>query len=442
MGRTKAEKRAEMAMEAIRPLHPSEVRRAEQLYASIRACKGSAWCSACGHVMEGSEWIEKEGKAVRCPHCGARLKVVKSRQTVDNEKYYYQHVGVINGLQYIRTFLVERKARKGCESSYWMGECVRVFIDGEGRKVYFARTRYSGMFCDLWNFNSELGLKRVERYCYRLGGETNKNPILIPEVRRNGLLKLDKGFKALTQIEEILTNPKAETLLKAGWTELWQGCVSGEYDHFVMRHWATIRIALRRGWRPSSLKVWSDLLGMLEGNGKDLRNPVFVCPDNLQEAHDRELEESERRIERERAEARKREKQERLETLARLMEGGKADKDYVEGRSPWLGWRLEKEGVTLVVLGSIKEFFEEGEEMHHCVFSASYYDLKKHPFSLILGARVDGKRTETVEVSVDNWKVVQCMGKYNKPSAYHDTILGLVKGSMAELRKLAPNRAV
>ena len=49
------------------------------------------------------------------------------------------------------------------------------------------------------------------------------------------------------------------------------------------------------------------------------------------------------------------------------------------------------------VLESVQEYLEEGKALHHCVFTNEYY-LKEQ--SLILSARIDGKRIETIEVSL------------------------------------------
>ena len=62
--------------------------------------------------------------------------------------------------------------------------------------------------------------------------------------------------------------------------------------------------------------------------------------------------------------------------------------------------------------------------MHHCVFSASYYNI---PDSVILSARdKDGRRIETIEFSLTQGKVVQSRGVCNKNTEFHDRIVSLV----------------
>ena len=69
--------------------------------------------------------------------------------------------------------------------------------------------------------------------------------------------------------------------------------------------------------------------------------------------------------------------------------------------------------------------------MHHCVFSNEYY-LKAD--SLILSATIDGKRIETIEISLKTMKVVQSRGVCNKNTEHHDQIVNLVNKNMKLIR--------
>ena len=84
------------------------------------------------------------------------------------------------------------------------------------------------------------------------------------------------------------------------------------------------------------------------------------------------------------------------------------------------------------MLESVAEFAEEGTAMHHCVWSNEYY-LKKD--SLILSATIDGKRIETVEVSLKTFEVVQCRGLCNENTEYHDRIIALVNKNANLIRE-------
>ena len=77
--------------------------------------------------------------------------------------------------------------------------------------------------------------------------------------------------------------------------------------------------------------------------------------------------------------------------------------------------------IAVRVLESVKEIIMEGKAMHHCVGTNGYY---KKADSLILSATIDGKRIETVEVSLSQLKVIQSRGVCNKQTEYHDKSCG------------------
>ena len=73
--------------------------------------------------------------------------------------------------------------------------------------------------------------------------------------------------------------------------------------------------------------------------------------------------------------------------------------------------------------------------MHHCVFANEYWNVQKHPDSLILSAKDrHGNRLETVEVNMKTWSIVQSRGLLNDQSERHDEIIELVKENMYKLK--------
>ena len=89
-------------------------------------------------------------------------------------------------------------------------------------------------------------------------------------------------------------------------------------------------------------------------------------------------------------------------------------------------------GIEIQPLKTIREVWEEGEAMHHCVFKMGYY---KHDHTLLLSARKAGKRLETIEVNTESWKVVQSRGLQNQRTKDHDKILDLLKANMNKLQR-------
>ena len=83
---------------------------------------------------------------------------------------------------------------------------------------------------------------------------------------------------------------------------------------------------------------------------------------------------------------------------------------------------------------TIKEFYDEGEAMHHCVFTNKYYSKDG---CLIIGARVNGERAETIEVNTKEWRIMQCRGKHNQDSQYHEAIMEAMTNNINKYRRMA-----
>jgi hypothetical protein len=68
--------------------------------------------------------------------------------------------------------------------------------------------------------------------------------------------------------------------------------------------------------------------------------------------------------------------------------------------------------------------------MHHCV--GFYYNK---PNSLILSAKINGKRIETIEVCLSDYRLVQSRGLQNVHTRYHKRIVRLMENNMQEIIK-------
>ena len=99
---------------------------------------------------------------------------------------------------------------------------------------------------------------------------------------------------------------------------------------------------------------------------------------------------------------------------------------FKELKSKFFGIYFTDGTIQVHVLESVREHLEEGVSMHHCVFSNEYY-LKED--SLILSATIEGKRIETIEVSLKSFEVVQSRGVCNKNTEYHEQIVNLVNAN-------------
>lgn len=103
-------------------------------------------------------------------------------------------------------------------------------------------------------------------------------------------------------------------------------------------------------------------------------------------------------------------------------------------KGKYFGLQFTDGTIVVSVLDSVLAHYQEGDAMHHCVGSKSYY---LNPASLIMSARINGKRIETIELSLSSFKIVQSRGLQNKATEYHDRIIALVKKNVKQVRRLA-----
>ena len=124
-----------------------------------------------------------------------------------------------------------------------------------------------------------------------------------------------------------------------------------------------------------------------------------------------------------------RERERRAEDMERAA---KSEAKFKAMKGKFFGLLFTDGLINVRVLESVEEHRQEGSHMHHCVFSASYYLNEE---SLIFSATINGERVETVEFSLDEFRVVQSRGVCNKNTEYHDRIVSLVNSNADIIRQ-------
>ena len=160
---------------------------------------------------------------------------------------------------------------------------------------------------------------------------------------------------------------------------------------------------------------------MLRRLGKDTHNAHYVCPKDLQQAHNEILRKLRARQEREEEEHKR---QKALEDEARFQ----------KLKAPFFGITFTDGTIQIRVLESVQEYIEEGQALHHCVFTNEYHLKEK---SLILSVSIDGKPIEIIELSLETMEVLQCRGLMNQNTEYHERIIELVYQNMKQIQRYA-----
>lgn len=381
-----------------------------------------AFCGECGQRFE----VEAARKnSIRCPHCGAVLNPNTKHRMTYRDKSYYMVLDTAGRFQILRWFLCETVQRASKPAWYGYFEVSQTWIAPDGRKVIVERVRVGGFYCDTFSKNqpldirdrSESVLKSVVPYA------VYNRPKITPDLKRRGITADFHGLAPVMLIDALLHESHAETIYKAGQYSLLDSLISRNIP--TNYYWPSIRICIRNGYTVKDGSLWCDMVSNLRYLGKDLHNARYVCPENLKAAHDEYL----------RMVGRKRNREECEE---RRKENRKWDKKYAQMKRTFFGITITDGEIKLKVLRNLEEFFQEGEAMHHCVFENGYY---KKMQSLILSATIAGKRIETVEVSLKDFKVVQSRGVCNENTEYHDRIIALVEKNMEKIRRCARKAA-
>lgn len=404
----------------------------------IGAKKG--WCDVCAQEFDSESLWKGRKKNIVCPECGARVELKRSpNKRTNTQKYYFHIVTTAEGWQAVRTFLCTRKAERAERFvNTWFNDPIVEFDYTEVFQKFFKPNTipiiiglgFRGMqyYADQWKWDSGWKIRQY-RTGYSVWGWSARKQDILPELRMKGLKKLSETSSPYNQVEAVMNDPKAEILLKAGAVKLFDKYM-GRDDYKIRSCWESIRIVLRHGYhkRLRDWGMWLDMMDALKENGKDIRNPHYICPNDLRKAHDEQLAIRERRREKARQE---RERQEAIRMAEELSKDGKTNVTYLEKMGKVLGVMVVSGDITLKPLQNIRDFFEEGSTLHHCIFQNKYY---QHQDCLVIGARVKGKRTETIEIDTKAWKIVQCRGKHNQPSKHHTRIVKLMNKNINKFR--------
>ncbi len=387
---------------------------------AVKRANGTNICIECGHSWKSDHDLADTVCGCTCPRCGMELEALRTRKSVFSDMEYFSIVTTCKQYQVIRFFSVKSRYKAGQPAGYSVLEVVQRWIAPNGRTTTVARLRSMSLFYyDLWNEYSDMEVrKKQETRAYDINPVcTYPRQRFIPEVKRNGFTDEYHNILPYDLFKGILSDSRAETLLKAGQYPMLRYYLHRSFN--IGEYWASIKICIRNGYTISDGSMWRDTIDLLRHFGKDTNSPKYVCPQNLKAEHDRLVRKRNIQIEREKLEERIRKAKEHEEAYRKL-------------KGVFFGIAFTDGTLQVRVLESVAEFAQEGTELHHCVFSNSYF-LKEN--SLILSAAIDGKRIETVEVSLKTLQVVQSRGLHNSNTKYHDRIIDLVNKNANLIRE-------
>lgn len=428
--RTKLQKAVVKSAETLPPLSEYQRRQAIKHVAPHKAklnSKGEYVCLDCAH-----RWHGEKAEIVICPECGAKLTVDSTRRWNYRIMDYFAIITKREGFQIIRMFLLSTKLRKGDKANYWIDEAFQRWITPSGENFIISRKRnFMARYCDSWDWGSDLEL-RNEHYAHSVGPyKIIGRRSVIPELIRNGFKSDLHECNPHYLFNYLLKDNRAETMWKVGQFELVRHFIKDSYE--FGRLWPSIKVVIRHNYHVKDGSLWCDLMCFLREMNKDIRNPKFICPENLQAAHDEWQHRVEAKRERERErEARLQELDEEQRYLHNIKKVRKDQRKYQKAKRKFFDLLFTDKELSVKPLVSIQEFIDEGKHFHHCVFVNKYYEKAQ---SLILHAVIDGEPVATIEFNLEKMEIVQCRGKFNSKPEQYDRIVALINRNKEQIAK-------
>lgn len=429
--KTKEQKRIMELFATLKPLTPKQREWGKYLYDTkcFFNSKGNI-CAYCGEFM---------GKELKCPVCGKNHEMVASNNRMRSISTSFNITSCVEEQwQVVRTFEVYSVYRKGKPCHKSVEEVCQTWIDSKGKQTRISRGK--GLWGQYFVWGSPMEIKKAYQGYY--GGDTIEHyqttytyphcKSILPILKRNGLKSITLLNKAYTSPVEymynLIHNSKAETMVKLGYGHLIGR--RGVFDYY----WESLKIVMRHNYQIKEWTMWADTMYLLRHFGMDTKNPVYVCPQDLKGLHDRLMERRRRQEERERERREREWERERQQREAkRALRDEQAKAEYITNKGMYFGFCIVDNDMTIEVLKSVEEFIAEGNAMNHCVNTNRYYEKGN---SLILSAKINGERVETIEVDLQKLTIAQSRGKHNSTTEHHERILDLVKSNMHRIKAI------
>ena len=421
--KTKIQKEVHSLMGDLPPLTPEQEAYAKQkLFKShLYKTQKHTTCLDCSHKWDTSTDPKLSAALLGdvCPNCGATLKTLNTpRKRTNKQEAYIGMATVKGGFQLFRFWYVSKVEKAGLEAEYYFYECAQNWITEKGKLIpvggKYNPMGYYGVG-NRWSWGSELEIRNNADKYYVYTKHYFPNKKLLPIVPRNGYKRTFYTLQGGYFCELVLSEPQAETLLKAKQIALFEAYY--DQSRNIDRYWPSIKVAIRHSYTIPHRSDWFDHLNELRYLGMDILNPKLICLKDFQTEHQRIVD----RASRLRAKRRYEQEKKDLE---------QAEINYAKKKGVYLNLKFEGKGITVTPLKNVAEFYEEGERMHHCV--TRYHS---EPDSLILSAKKNGERVETVQVKLDDFKVGQSRGLKNAPTKHHKDIIALVENNMKKIKK-------
>jgi hypothetical protein len=291
---------------------------------------------------------------------------------------------------------------------------------GEVRTMSISTNVFSNVY-DAWQYYSALEIRPKN---FEVSPKYRINPYKVyPRVKvlsilkRNGFKKQFYDIAPQILFTALLKDSYAETLLKMAQYSLLKYFLHSPHQQ-IRHNWQAVKICLKSNYIITDFSMWEDYLELLRWFKKDLNSPTHICPEHLNEEHDK-LVQKKRALQRTKY----------LEKMRSEIQ--QAQISYEQDKKQFFGLCFKSAEITITVLENVREFMQEGDSLKHCVFTNEYFKKKD---SLLFSARINNTPLETIEVSLSKLQISQCRGIKNNKSPHHKIIMDLMQRNLYQIR--------
>ena len=369
---------------------------------------GKSTCMDCG-----AEFIETRDGRCFCPECGTQLEIKDTKERVIKQKSYFVVITTKEEYQVVRMWMLLSEMRKGAKSKPAYLEIGQYWINPQGRKTVIGLQRtLGGYYFDTFSFCSPFEIRRDNEAFWRIADEWVYPRIKVTDtIKRNGFKGSCHHIHPVSLFQQLLSNPKAETLMKSNEIELLRYLCHHPED--VDKYWNTIKIAKRNGYKFKDVGMWFDYIKMLEQMGRDINSPTLIAPKDLKTAHDIYV----AKVNRQRIkEQREKERQQAIKDKAK----------FEELKSRYFGMAMTDGEIEIHSIDTIDDYYKIGESQSICCGTAKYF-LKES--TLTLTAYIGNKQIATIEISLDDYHIIQCRAFANGICEYTEQIAGIINAN-------------
>lgn len=369
---------------------------------------GKCTCMDCG-----AEFIETRDGRCFCPECGTQLEIKDTKERVIKQKSYFVVITTKEEYQVVRMWMLLSEMRKGAKAKPAFLEVGQYWIDPQGRKTVIGLQRtLGGYYFDTFAFCSPFEIRRDNEAFWRIADEWVYPRIKVTDtIKRNGFKGSCHHIHPVSLFQQLLSNPKAETLMKSNEIELLRHLCHHPAD--VDKYWNSIKIAKRNGYKFNDVGMWFDYIKMLERLDRDINSPSLIAPQDLKTAHDIYV----AKVNRQRIkEQREKERQQAIEDKAK----------FEELKSRYFRMAMTDGEIEIHSIDTIDDYYKIGESQSICCGTAKYF-LKES--TLTLTAYIGNKQIATIEISLDDYHIIQCRAFANGICEYTEQIAGIINAN-------------